>query len=150
MPMDGRYSTRSQGRRCAYAHGWAVQHKEPGMAVCICTGCRGAMDGKERRMSGCTVCRKEPWRRCCLSSRPTGEILNGQSTRSLPLVEMTCIYREHVFIENMYLQRESLFYIRTLHVGVLSDVMILLLTSHSCASSASCSNQALAEPRRKE
>jgi hypothetical protein len=33
MPMDGRYSARSHGMRCGYAHGWAVLRKEPWKAV---------------------------------------------------------------------------------------------------------------------
>ena len=30
MPRDGQYSAR---RQCGYAQGWAIFHKEPGMAV---------------------------------------------------------------------------------------------------------------------
>jgi len=36
MPMEGRYSVRSQGRRCGCAHGRAVFRKEPGKAVRLC------------------------------------------------------------------------------------------------------------------
>jgi len=45
MPRDGRYSARSQGRRCGYAQGWAVFRKEPGKAVRICPGMGGISQG---------------------------------------------------------------------------------------------------------
>jgi hypothetical protein len=35
MPMDGRYITRSQGRRCEYAHGWEDRYMLLGNCSCV-------------------------------------------------------------------------------------------------------------------
>jgi hypothetical protein len=35
MSRDGRYSARSQGRRCGYVQGWTVFRKEPGKGMHI-------------------------------------------------------------------------------------------------------------------
>jgi len=45
MSMDGRYSARSQGRRCEYVHGWTVFRKEPRKAVRICPWMCGISQG---------------------------------------------------------------------------------------------------------
>ncbi|PCJ86646.1 MAG: hypothetical protein COA54_07985 [Thiotrichaceae bacterium] len=55
MPRDGRYIAKSQGRRCEYAQGWTVCHKEPGMAMWLCPGMdgmpQGARDNNKLRLA---------------------------------------------------------------------------------------------------
>jgi len=48
------------------------------------------------------------------------------------------------------IQDKSVVYLQTFQVGWQTALIMLFVNSHSKASSASCSNQALAEPNRKE
>ena len=159
MSMDGRYSAKSQ-------EGGAVMSMDGRADICSCNISTSTIHGGRMSRRARKAARLCPWMDG-LKTAPRQLLLRCPTT-VLPVhmhcpnivrpVHMRCLTKLHscndafpALPTSMWVVFWSdVFYLPTFHVGLISEVMILFLRSHSKASSASCSNQACADPSRKE